>query len=285
MKQKNLYKPLFAACLLLAVIAAILSAVAVITDYDTHENYFSKNAPLYLAACITAVVSLAVGIAAVCVTPRNELRDSPFCERNISSPAALGFLITLFAISIQENLEQSSLFLIPFITAALILATAYSVLSSLPKLVKERPNLVAGIGLTTVLACLFLNIYLYFDLTIEMNAPLKLFIQIGLLSAMIYYTTELRYLLKIPMPRVFLLVSVAAVSLGSLCIFALPVAFLTDKLPRFDYLACALLVLTILISIVVRAVTLIAPKKVDMQPTCEAESSPSEPQSDSNNEL
>ena len=101
---------------------------------------------------------------------------------------------------------------------------------------------------------------------------------------MIYHTTELRYLLKIPMPRLFLITGVAAVSIGSLCIFSLPVAFLTNKLSRFDYLACALLVLTILITVVVRTITLITPKKVEEQASNEPESVSSEPQSDSNDQ-
>ncbi len=284
MKQKNLYKFLFAGCLLLAVLSALLSAAAVAVDYDPQENYFTKDALLYPAAIITAAASFAVGIAAVCTTPRKELRDTPFCDRSVVLPTTPGFLIVLLAIAIQENSVPTSSILFPILMVVLILSIAYTVLSALPKIIKARPNLVAGIGLFSILACLLLTIYLYFDLTVEMNAPLKLFLQIGLLCAMIYYTTELRYLLKIPMPRLFLMTGVAAVSIGSLCIFSLPVAFLTDRISRFDYLACALLVLTIFVTVVVRAITLITPKKVEEQTANESESLPFEPQSDSNDQ-
>lgn len=286
MKQNNLYKVLFAVCIVLSVLAAVLSAAAVAVDYDPQKNYFSSNAPLFWAACITAAVAFAVGIAATVTTPHEKLSDTPFCNRINAYPTAVGFALALSAISLQEVSEPTSQLLIPFMVIALALSTAYSILSSIPNLIKNRPNLVAGIGLSSIASCLLLNIYLYFDLTVEMNAPLKLFVQIGLLCAMLYYTAELRYLLKIPMPRVFLLVGSATVSIGSLCAISLPVAFFTDKLPRFDYLACAVAVLAVIIVVIARMFALLNPKKDPIQPLSETiDTEPLDSQCDSNNEI
>jgi len=292
MKNKNCYKPLFAVCLSLAVLAAILGGISIVTDYDDHANYYVEQAPLYLAACIAAVASLLAGVAAAILTPREILHTSPFTSRKFFPVSACGFLVALIAIlTTDDNTEMIPPLLMFLTVGTLILSIVYAVLSGISSLTEDYPTLVAGFGLFAPLSCLFLNVYLYFDLTVEMNAPLKIFVHLGLLGAMLYHTGELRYLLKNPMPRTFLAISAATVAVGSLCTFTLPVAFLTDRFSRLDYLACALLALTVMITAALRTFFLISHEPesncecAEELADAESESEPLDTQSDSNNEL
>lgn len=299
MNKKNCYKLLFAICLLLAVVAAMLAGIAISTDYDTKANYFVSHAPLYTAACVVAVVSLITGIVAAICTPTKDLNSMPFSKRNTIPTAAGGFLLVMIAILIQKHSQTIPQILIFLALGATVPAAIYVLLSSFPSQTQKHPTMVAGFGLFSILACLLLNVYLYFDLSVEMNAPLKIFLHLGLLSSMLFYTCELRYLLKTPMPRLFLAVSVATVSLGSLCALSLPVAFLANRFARFDYLACALLVIAVMITAILRTLTLLNPEsdsEGDTEPTEEispeeapteeaSEQSPIDTQSDSNDEL
>lgn len=293
MKKNNCYKPLFAACLSLAILAAVLAGVAIVTDYDTRANYFVSQAPIHLASCIAAVASLITGIVAAICTPAEALSPTPFAKRNIFPAPAVFFLLAFVAILIQKHAKSIPETIIFLTLGAMFPSAIYALLSASPAQTKKHPTMVAGFGLFAILACLLLNVYLYFDLTVEMNAPLKIFLHLGLLSSMLYYTCELRYLLKNPMPRLFLAVSAATVSLGSLCALSLPVAFFANRFSRYDYLACAFLVITVMATAALRTMTLLNPESPDEDTEDPEEASseeapeetPTDTQSDSNNEL
>jgi len=261
MNLKKYYKPLFAACFFLAVLAALLSRLAASLEYDASENYFIQDSPLFLSACISAALSFLCGVAAVFLMPRESLQASPFSQKSVVAPAAVGFAVALGAIATVQIPETLSPFLLVLTVICLAASVGYSILSGISSQTANRPTTVAGFGLTAVLSCLFLNVYYYFDMTLEMNAPMKLFVQLGLLAAMVYYTGELRYLLKKPMPRVFLLTAVAVLSAGSLCAFSVPIVFFLGRLPRFEYLAGAIAVLTIQATVILRTLPLIFPQE------------------------
>ena len=87
-------------------------------------------------------------------------------------------------------------------------------------------------GFSTVIGCILLCGYYYFDATLEMNAPLKVSVLTGLLFAMMLYTGEIRVLIGTPMPRAHLLFSVCTLGLGSLSALPIPVAYLAGKFDR-----------------------------------------------------
>ena len=113
------------------------------------------------------------------------------------------------------------------------------------------------LGLTAPLACILFNAYYYFDATVEMNSPVKTATQVGLLCAMLYFVYELRFLMDAPMPRVFLMTAFWVRSLGTLSALAIPVAYLTGKCDRIDYVAGAILTFCVMLTAGLRVQTLL----------------------------
>ena len=93
---------------------------------------------------------------------------------------------------------------------------------------------------------------LYFDASLEMNAPLKVATQSALLPLMLYFTTELRYLLGREIPRLYLALALGSVAASSLCVFAVPLASFIGALNNSNCLAAALIVLGANITILLR---------------------------------
>jgi len=285
MKKKKTVVILFCVWFALAILAAILSAGAVITDYDETKNYFEKFAPIHVLSLITAGCSLIVGIAAALSVSTEELSDTPFRSNRLPSLAAIGFgLIIPTAIRYPCNPS-------PIITVLVIITAfssmVYSVLSGQPDYTIKKKTVTAAFGLCTVLTCLLLNIHFYFDLSVEMNAPLKLFVQMGLLLSMLYYTAELRFLLGIPKPRLFLILGCATVSVGSLATLSIPQAMILGRLPQYDYLPAAILILSISVTVLSRIKKLLSRDPIPEESTPDTESteqSDNSPQ-DSNDEI
>lgn len=280
MKQKKSTKILYAIWFASAILAAILTAVAIFTDYDEKANYFLKEAPVLIAALICAAVSLISGIAAAISVDVASIRKSPFPKRPVFLPTAFGYammiialVFTVYTLSQQEK-PVSGLPTVVFTVISLVLALYYSILSGQPEQIDRKPTQTAGFGLFAILAPLCINVHFYFDVLVEMNAPLKLFLQIALLLAMLYYTSELRYLLKKPTPRLFLMLSAATVSVGSLCALSLFAALIASHLSRLDYIAGAIVVICVMITALIRMASLFSPEPIltNDEPNSEAPS-------------
>ena len=108
------------------------------------------------------------------------------------------------------------------------------------------------LGSTAVLGCALLNAYYYFDVSVEMNAPIKVLLQTALLFAMIYYTCELRFLLGRGKPRLFLVFAYATVAASSLCAISLPVALLCGIIQKPIYAMGAVTLLGISLTATLR---------------------------------
>ena len=217
-----------------------------------------------LLALILAILGAVAGSVAAVMTDRQALRSTIFGAKNFPAPLAFGavaaaFLFLLYQLTSKR--ADASISLFDVITAVcLILTVAYAVLTSIRKTV-ETGALAAFLGIFAVVACILLNAYYYFDVSIEMNAPLKTATQVGLLCAMVYFTGEIRYLLGTPMPRTILMLGAWLISLGALSALAVPVAFFAGKLDRPDYLAGALLSLSAALTALFRLHTLLGSKK------------------------
>lgn len=250
MKQRKTVTILLGIWLACAILAALLSAGAIVTDYDEAKNFFVKFAPIHILSLVTAGCSLIAGIAAALCISTDTISDSPFRANQLPVLTGIGFGL-IIPTAIRYPCNPSSLVTVLVIITALASAI-YSVLVGQPDYLNQKKNATAAFGLGTVLTCLLLNIHFYFDISVEMNAPLKLFIQTGLLLAMLYYTAELRFLLNIPKPRLFLALGCATVSVSSLAVFSIPLSTVTGRLPRYDYLPAAILILTVAITVIFR---------------------------------
>ena len=213
-----------------AALAAILQAAAILTCSEPGSNYFTKGSLLPILAVSAALLSALLGSIAAWTTKAPADSELIFSERASVFCPAVGFLY------FRE--KRAALLCIPF----LLLAAIYSVLVNLPQQRKRRSS-TAMVGFAAVIACALLNTYLYFDMSVEMNAPAKTALQAGLLCVMLMLVGELRFLVGTPQPRVFLMLCSWTLGACSLCAIPLPLAYLAEVHSRADYCSIAILTL------------------------------------------
>lgn len=227
------------------VIATLLMSFGVLFSYDATSNYFESNAILPTLATVWMLLAFASAVIFAIITPMEELEShSPFgsCIA-IATPATLGFcaggilLLIDFAKSAWAPSLAAALFL--FLSAAHILLS-------------ETNRAIIFLGYVPPIACILLLLVLYFDVSTEMNAPLKVATQCAIIPLMLYFTTELRYLLNRKIPRLYLALALCSNAMSSLCVLAVPVASIAGLGVNVKYLAASLTAIGLNITIALR---------------------------------
>ncbi len=225
--------------------AALFMSAAVAFSYDKGTNYFIFDAPLFRFAVIFAALAFAAAIANALIIPKDTiaLRSPLGTSLLVALPAALGFGAGAIFTVIEFAKSPKILFLI---------ATLFLLLSAANVLLSETDRAIPLLGFTPPIACALLVAVLYFDASLEMNAPLKVATQCALLPLMLYFTAELRYLLGREIPRLYLALALGSVAASSLCVLAVPVAFFAGFLNNTNCLAAALVVAGANVTILLR---------------------------------
>ena len=243
------------ASLAFAALALLLQSLAVLLQYDTDANYFQKGAILPTLAFISAIIAAIAGTAFACTMERRsgsaEIFSGEIPYASIFTAAGFALSAFLFVISLADG-ELAGIAMLTFLAA--IGATLYAVATLSPAL-RAYVNATAALGFLAPITCILFNAYYYFDTSIEMNSPIKTATQVGLLCAMLYFLSELRFLMGQPLPRLFVATAHLTSAFGALSAVAVPVAYLTGKCDRLDYVAGAALTLCILIASVIRTRT------------------------------
>ena len=218
-----------------SIFAAIFMVLGVLLAYEKGTNYFEPNAILPILAVIWAILDFAVAVIFAIIVPKEMITsNSPFgSSLLLTLPAALGFGIGAILLIAEYAKSQSVLFLV---------ASLFLLLSAAHVLFSETNSKVAFLGFIPPVAFALLIAVLYFDASLEMNAPMKVATQTALLPLMLYYTAELRYLLNREIPRLYLALALISVALASLCVLSVPVACLMGVLKNTNCLAASLVV-------------------------------------------
>ncbi len=234
------------------VTATLFMSAAVGFFYDKGTNYFVANALLFRFAVIFALLAFAAAIATAIITPKDVIAArSPFgTNLSVALPASLGFAIG--GIFLAVNFIQRSSYLALAAAVALLLSMLHTLLC-------EAGYRIKALGFFPPVACALLVCILYFDTSLEMNAPLKVAAQCALLPLMLYFTAELRYLLDRALPRLYLALALGSLALSSLCTLAVPVAVIAGFLDNANCLAAALVVLGVNITILFRLKRFLTP--------------------------
>lgn len=251
-----------------AILAALLLTVAMFTDYESAAHYFRAGAVLPVLSLLLALLSALLGTAAILLC-REPLGKIPFPQGKALPLPAVGFLLAgavLLLFGQADTLRYAA-------GLSLLLSAPYAFLQADPN-ARQRKATVSLLGLLPILSCILLNAYYYFDVSIEMNSPIKLALQIALLPAMLAYVGEVRFHLGRPMPRVYALLGTWLTALGSLSALALPAAFLFGRMPRADYAVGALLLATVSITQHMQVRRLLAPSLPEEPDTDAAAASP-----------
>ena len=216
--------------------ATLLAAFATAFFYDKGANYFATNSILFSLATVIAILTFALAIATALMTPKENLvASSPFgTNLVVALPAAVGFGIGAIFSALEFARSNSTLFLI---------ATVLLLLSATHVLVCETERKNPLLGFFPPVACALLIAILYFDISLEMNAPMKVVAQCALLPLMLYFATELRYLLDRELPRLYLALALGSIAAASMCAISVPMACLTGVLENTNCLASSLVVI------------------------------------------
>ena len=240
-----------------AVAAATLQTAAILTAYEHDTNYFKPLSILPLLALACAIIAALIGTVAALRTDASDT-GTPFSRLPIPAPTVIGFTAAAVAIACTKHTMTNKL-VVPLTVAFLGIAALYSVLVQFHAL-RHKRVLVTLVGFGAILSCILINAYYYFDVSVEMNAPLKTVTQTALLFLMLYLTSEVRYLLDAAQPRAYLMLSSWTVAFCSLTAVPLPVAYLTGRLDRLDYAAGGLLALCACAMILIRLNCVLRPR-------------------------
>lgn len=224
--------------------AALLQEIAVLISYDQETHYFVANAPLPILANVLTAVLVVVALLSALMAPKPLDTSSPFGKQIwIALPAALGFAIA------------GCFFVIEFLTSRAILSLVSAVFllfSAIHLVLSETDHKPALLGYFPPLACSCLVCILYFDTSLEMNAPLKVAVQCALLPLMLYFTAELRFLIGYALPRLFSALALVSLATSSLCFLTIPVASIMGRLENTNCLIATIAVIGINATIALR---------------------------------
>ena len=225
-------------------LAALLQELAVLLSYDSESHYFAANAPLPILANVLTAAMFVLAVVCALVTEKPLSDASPFGSQIwVAIPAAVGFGIGGIYLLIDFFIKQTVLSLVAAIV--LLLSAAYTLLS-------ETKNKNALLGFAPPIACALLIGLLYFDTSLEMNAPMKVAVQCALIPLMLYFTAELRYLLGRELPRLYCALALGSLAASSLCILTVPVASITGRLENAYCLISAIAVIGINVTVALR---------------------------------
>ena len=212
--------------------AGILQLLSALTAFEAGTHYFVRGSALPVCAWVVSLLGVGFAIASAFLD-----KEQPVLKRSRFSPlfAAVGFaalLPALFALLDSETKTTARLALLALLLV--ILAGNFCLLSAFAK--KQFAGLTAILGLLAVLAPACLALIYYFDKSVEMNAPVKVCLQTGLLFSMFPFLCDVRTRLNRPIPRLLTGLRLACFPIASLssCLL-LPLLF-SGRFARIDYL-------------------------------------------------
>ena len=240
------------------LLATILQTVAYLTSYTASDNYFRVGTILPILAIVcTAIAAIAGAVDAILYSKENRIQSKdafPF----ISAFSAVGFLLTgIRLLPSASNLFGKVGALI------LLLAAVYCILDMFRAEILS--SVTFGFGFAAPIGCIMLTAHHYFDMTLEMNAPIKISLQVALLFSMLFFVGELRCRLGKPQPILYPTVTAMTVAIGAYASIPAIVAYLAGKVTRFDYFCTAILVLGITLTACMRLIAMYFPKSTEQQ--------------------
>ena len=222
-------------------LAALVQLLAELLSFDPTANYFVRSAALPIVACVLTGLGVLCALVLAFLDKKEHTTPSRFA---FLAPAVCFCVLcpALFASIGTSVVVADRLAIVSMIFC--LLASLFCLLSIFLKDEQQR-GLLALLGLSPVVALASLTLFFYFDKSIEMNSPLKVALQAGLLFGMFLFLCEVRRLLGRPLPRLLAGLRLAlfpVASLGSCLLIPLAIA---GRFRRFDYLLGGLLLLSL----------------------------------------
>ena len=249
----KLSRILLLASLPLVLVGAVLMAAAFAKTYDPAvSNYFPAGSALPVTGAVFALLSLAAGLASALFAKR---RSEPFAKPSAPSfatlPTALGALVSTVLLFVGGK---------PVIAVFFLAAAAFYALAAFP-VAKRIADPLLVLGSVAVIALVILNATFYFDMTVEMNAPVKVLLQMGLLGAMVYAILEVRASAGQKCDYRLPVFTALAASLCGISGISVLVVALAQKTPTVVYAAAVPLILGVFCNAAIRVCQAVLPPK------------------------
>lgn len=213
-------KLFFITTVILAIAATLTQTMLFYSDYDEKLNLYHTGVTLpgilYTAVFITALFCA----AAYFITKDNtQTQILPSPDRFVVFAAILsGFqlfasvLFNIYYYMTGMYTGMTSLRVAVLITA--VPAAVYFIITAMSRHPKKTVLIICGF-FTVVWAALYL-MCIYFDMSSPLNSPIRILNQLSLITIMLYFTFEIRYLLDKPRPRLYIPTSLLAMLFISL---------------------------------------------------------------------
>ena len=249
--------------LLIAVLPlAVVSAVFMILAFSAYDpavsNYFPNGSPLPILSVVSAFLAFAAGAVSALLSRK---KSEPFAVPSVPSfallPAAVGNLAGGVLLLTAGKTLSGVLFLF---------GVAFFALLACPFAKRYAPY-ITWLGFAAIAAHISLVAAYYFDMTVEMNAPIKVLLQMGLLAAMLDCTVEIRLLMDRSHAVITPIIIAFAIVCCGLSSISLSVAFLGGKIPEKDYSAALPVLLGFTATAVCRLAALLQSPKENLPAT------------------
>ena len=270
-------------------LVVLLQTLAYLISYESPKaNYFAVGSLLPMLSAVLTFIICAAGAVLTFLIPKNQLTVREIPIKWASLPAAAGFLAgaVILALSVSSTLSRVTIIL-------LLLGAGYAICAAF--LPVRYQSVTALVGFGAVLGCILLDALYYFDTSLEMNAPVKVTVLVGVLCTMLYHTGEIRFLIDKPAPRLFLMLGSWVLGSGALCALPVPIAAIAGQFNRTtspagasllgahlyhpEYLAGSLIVLGTAVSAGIRLWFLLRPNNSGL-PHAEPDQTDQPPQED-----
>lgn len=267
-----------------ALAAAVLRTAAILFSYDAEIGYFARGTALPVLADVTCIVGTvaAIGFAFFC---RPRCRAIYNAGARASAPVYFATAYAAFVMlgtfmhelwrclserTAASNFEKAAAVDNAYTARSLriqgvliiigIIASAVSAVYFFCRLSGKgwrewyvilgfAPGMRGVAGMATI----------YFDMTVEMNSPNKMLLQLALISVMLYFLLELRMLLgeKKARPRAYAAVGLAATVLTAAASVSLIAAYFAGQVSNAYFFTESFFCFNMMIYIMVRTVAFI----------------------------
>jgi hypothetical protein len=216
--MKNKTRLFFASASLLTVLLTVLHTLSLLTAYNTEVSYLDSP-PLVITMCVL----YAFGALWCLVLPLLLPKETPFAKERAVPHVAFGYLaailLVLSGISLLLNPPAATGIAaktLPALAVLTLLASAFFFVDAASK--KRLGTVRAIFGFPVLMFLLCFLFYIYFNMYVTINSPLKNALQLSILSALLFMLCQIRSAISKPMPRI-------AIASRLLCaLFCLPTA-------------------------------------------------------------
>ena len=190
---------------LLTLAATVCHIVILLTAFDTSVGHY-QDTPLSTVLLVIIGIAVAVNVVGAIITQKNALPKA--WPANLIGDVATRMPMTLFifvgimALAPFAQTEGGGMIHVLLFATGILTAIYYALASSRTK--KEIAGVVTVLGFAPLAWSILAVADTYLDNKIAMNSPVKIAVQLGLLSMLLLATADLRFRLGKAAPRLAL---------------------------------------------------------------------------------